>query len=82
MARNKYHSPHSPHSVAQSPGPVHSTHSPRPLIYKGRAGDCVCDPKASKRSKKKLGEWPPSEFTLPPLEVLEKLSVSDGGEEA
>jgi hypothetical protein len=42
----------------------------------------VCDPKASKRSKKKLGEWPPSEFTLPPLEVLEKLSVSDGGEEA
>ena len=81
MARNKYHSPHSPQAVAQKPGPVASTHRPRPLCNRGgRAGVCVV-PEASKRSTQKLGEWPPAELALPSLGVLEKLSMADGGEE-
>lgn len=65
MTKKRKHSPHSPHSLAQQPRATGSTHSPRPLVIKGRAGVCVRVTEASTRTNERPGDWIPPYAQLP-----------------
>ncbi len=64
MSKNRYHSPHSPHSLAQDLGRLGSTHSPRPICNMGgRVSACALG--ANQSNNEEPGGWIPQEYRLP-----------------